>query len=155
MAASRRSRALLRPQRPQDTKVPNPSPALDKNCAPMGPEFLPSTGAGVWRKAPKAFPDSSSVLDKFQSASKDEIESPPPSVPWPEVLYEPRLLFATLIASHLRWAIGALGPRLGAPPLLETSSPCKHPPPFTCPGMLVLFKGTAHLDPLLSAGFGA
>ena len=26
-----------------------------------------STGAGVWRKAPKAFPDSSSVLDKFQS----------------------------------------------------------------------------------------
>ena len=26
------------------------------------------TGAGAWRKAPMAFPDSSSVLDKFQSA---------------------------------------------------------------------------------------
>ena len=31
-------------------------------------EILSSTGAGVWRKAPKAFLDSSSVLDKFQSA---------------------------------------------------------------------------------------
>ena len=46
-------------------RVPNPSPALDKNCAPMGPEILSSTGAGVSRKAPKAFPDSSSVLDRF------------------------------------------------------------------------------------------
>ena len=45
------------------------SPVLDKNLAPMGPEILSSTGAGVWRKAPRAFPDSSSVLDKFQSAS--------------------------------------------------------------------------------------
>ena len=34
----------------------------------MGPEILSSIGAGVWRKAPMAFPDSSSVLDKFQSA---------------------------------------------------------------------------------------
>ena len=50
-------------------KVPNPSPVLDKNCAPMGPEILSSTGAGVWRKAPKAFPHSSSVLNKFQSAT--------------------------------------------------------------------------------------
>ena len=49
-------------------RVPNPSPVLDKNCAPMGPEILSSTGAAVWRKAPKAFPHSSSVLDKFQSA---------------------------------------------------------------------------------------
>ena len=49
--------------------MPNPSPVLDKNCAPMGTEFLSSTGARVWRKAPKAFPDSSSVLDKFQSAN--------------------------------------------------------------------------------------
>ena len=49
--------------------VPNPSPVLDKNPAPMGPEILSSTGAGVWRKAPKGFPDSNSVLDKFQSAS--------------------------------------------------------------------------------------
>ena len=37
----------------------------------MGPEILSSTGAGVWRKAPKAFPDSSSVLDKFQSKIRD------------------------------------------------------------------------------------
>ena len=44
-----------------------PSPILDKNRAPMGPEISSSTEAGVWRKAPTAFPDSSSVLDKFQS----------------------------------------------------------------------------------------
>ena len=49
--------------------LPDPSPVLDKNRAPMGPEILSSTGAGVWRKAPMAFPDSSSALDKFQSAS--------------------------------------------------------------------------------------
>ena len=49
-------------------RVPNPSPVLDKNPAPMGPEILSSTGAGVWEGAPRAFPDSSSVLDKFQSA---------------------------------------------------------------------------------------
>ena len=49
------------------TRVPNPSPVLDKNRSPMGPEIVSSTGAGVWRKAPKGFPDSSSVLDKFQS----------------------------------------------------------------------------------------
>ena len=49
-------------------RLPDPSPVLDKNRAPMGPEMLSSTGAGVWRKAPMAFPDSSSVLDKFQSA---------------------------------------------------------------------------------------
>ena len=48
-------------------RLPDPSPVLDKNCAPMGPEILSSAGAGVWRKAPMAFPDSSSVLDKFQS----------------------------------------------------------------------------------------
>ena len=33
-------------------RLPGPSPALDKNRAPMGPEFLSNTGAGVWRKAP-------------------------------------------------------------------------------------------------------
>ena len=33
--------------------VPNPSPVLDKNCAPMGPEILSSTGAGVWSRASK------------------------------------------------------------------------------------------------------
>ena len=50
-------------------RLPDPSPVLDKNRAPMGPESLSSTGAGIWRKAPMAFSDSSSVLDKFQSAS--------------------------------------------------------------------------------------
>ena len=49
-------------------RLPDPSPVLDKNCAPMGPEILSSTEAGVWRKAPMAFPDCSSVLDEFQSA---------------------------------------------------------------------------------------
>ena len=49
-------------------RLPDPSPVLDKNRAPMGPEILSGTGAGVWRKAPIASPDSSSVLDKFQSA---------------------------------------------------------------------------------------
>ena len=53
-----------------DLRVPNSSPVLDKNSAPMGPDFLSSTGAGVWRKATKAFADSSSVLDKFQSAKQ-------------------------------------------------------------------------------------
>ena len=51
-------------------RLPDPSPVLDKNRAPMGPEMLSSTGAGVWRKAPMAFPDSNSVLDEFQSAKK-------------------------------------------------------------------------------------
>ena len=35
-------------------------------------EILSSTGAGVWRKAPMPFPDSSSVLDKFQSARETQ-----------------------------------------------------------------------------------
>ena len=48
-----------------------PSPVLDKNRAPMGPEILSSTWAGLWRKAPMAFPDSSSVLDIFQSESNN------------------------------------------------------------------------------------
>ena len=41
-------------------RLPDLSPVLDKNYAPMGPEILSSTGAGFWRKAPMAFPDSSS-----------------------------------------------------------------------------------------------
>ena len=36
----------------------------------MGPEILSSTGARVWRKPPNAFSDSSSVMDKFQSAMR-------------------------------------------------------------------------------------
>ena len=51
-------------------RLPDPSPVLDKNRAPMGSEILSSTGAGVWRKAPMAFPDSSPALDKFQSECK-------------------------------------------------------------------------------------
>ena len=51
-------------------RLPDPSPVLDKNRAPMGPEILSSIGAGVWRKASMAFPDSRSVLDKFQCARK-------------------------------------------------------------------------------------
>ena len=51
-------------------RFPDRSPVLDKYRALMGPEILSSTGAGVCRKAPKAFPDSRSVLDKFQSAKK-------------------------------------------------------------------------------------
>ena len=46
-------------------RLPNPSPVLDKNRAPMGPGILSSTGARVWRKAPMAFPDSNSVLDNY------------------------------------------------------------------------------------------
>ena len=50
-------------------RVPNRRPVLDKILAPIGPEIISSTGAGVWRKvAPVAFPDSSSVLAKFLSA---------------------------------------------------------------------------------------
>ena len=70
-----RTKFLVLPQRAQyggtcarPMRLPDPSPALDKNRAPMAPEILSSTGAGVWRKAPMAFPDSSSVLD-LQSAT--------------------------------------------------------------------------------------
>ena len=52
----------------------DPSPLLDTNCPPIGPETLSSTEAGVWRKAPMAFPDSSSVLDKLQSAKEGRKE---------------------------------------------------------------------------------
>ena len=52
-------------------RLSDPSPVLDKNRAPMGPEILSSTGAGVWRRPPMVFPDSSSVLDKFQSANEE------------------------------------------------------------------------------------
>ena len=43
-------------------RLPNP-----KSCTHGSRNFI-STGSGVWRKAPVAFPDPSSVLDKFQSA---------------------------------------------------------------------------------------
>ena len=54
-------------------RLPNPSPKVDKSRAStgcMGPEILSRTVAGVWRKAPKGFLDSNSVLDKFQSAKR-------------------------------------------------------------------------------------
>ena len=50
-------------------RLPDPRSVLDKNRAPMGPEILSNTGVGAWRKAPMAFPDSISVLDKSQSAT--------------------------------------------------------------------------------------
>ena len=47
---------------------PDPSPVLDKNHAHMGPEILSSTGAGVWRKVPKAFPGLQFCTGEIQSA---------------------------------------------------------------------------------------
>ena len=49
-----------------------PAQCWIKNPAPMGPEVFSSTGAGVWRKAPMAFPDSSSVLDKISVCDNTE-----------------------------------------------------------------------------------
>ena len=49
-------------------RLPDPSPVLHKDRASMGPEILSNTGSGVWRKAPLAFPNSNSVLDRYQSA---------------------------------------------------------------------------------------
>ena len=51
---------------PDEGAKPQPSTAI--NLTPMGPGTLSSAGAGVCTKAPAAFPDSNSVLDKFQSA---------------------------------------------------------------------------------------
>ena len=84
-------------------RVPNPSPVLDKNRAPMGPAILSSTGAGVCRKAPRAFPDSGSVLDKFQSAKTD--------------FYTPPV--------GRGWGVGSVvvGSAFGAPQILPQSAP--------------------------------
>ena len=49
-------------------RLPDPSPVLDKNRAPMGPEILSSTGAGVWRKAPMHFQTPVLYWIDFQSA---------------------------------------------------------------------------------------
>ena len=57
-------------------RFPDRSPVLDSNRAPMGPEILSSTGTGAWRKAPMAFPDSSSVLDAFQTFSYGSFSVP-------------------------------------------------------------------------------
>ena len=45
------------------TRVPSPSPTLDKTLAPMGPGVLSSIGTGVWRESSGAFPESNTVLD--------------------------------------------------------------------------------------------
>ena len=45
-------------------RLPNLSLILDEMFALIGPGLLSGTGAGVWRKAPGAFLDSSSVLDR-------------------------------------------------------------------------------------------
>ena len=58
--------------------LPDPRPVLDKNRAPVGQKFYPVLGLWVWRKAPMAFPDSSSVLDKFQSATSGFTCATPP-----------------------------------------------------------------------------
>ena len=46
-------------------RMPNPNSIVDSSHAPMGLESLFSTGAGIWRKASVASPDSNSVLDNF------------------------------------------------------------------------------------------
>ena len=50
-------------------RVPNPTSALDKNLASVGPGILSSIGVGVWRNRSGALPDSNTMLDKFQSAN--------------------------------------------------------------------------------------
>ena len=45
-------------------RASNPSQILDTKRVAIGREILSSTGAGVWRKAPKALPDSNSAPDK-------------------------------------------------------------------------------------------
>ena len=37
-------------------RLPDPRPILDENRAPIGPEILSSTGAGVWRNT-RSFPE--------------------------------------------------------------------------------------------------
>ena len=64
------------------TRVPSPSPTLDKSRAPMGSDILSSVGAGVWRSHSGAFPDSNSTLDKFLlrmfSVASQTIAATPP-----------------------------------------------------------------------------
>ena len=112
-------------------RLPDSSPVLDKNRAPMGPEILSSTGAGVWRKASMAFPDSSSVLDKFQSARKGVLTS------WRDGLLRvsctSAILFctsATLSYTPVQQVLRSHAPRHPLHPLLATlgtfeiSDPC-------------------------------
>ena len=73
---------------PLPMRMPNPNPILNKNLAPMGPESLSSTSAGVWRKAPGALTDSSSALDTFQSATHGLFPLSGPCLGCPEVLWK-------------------------------------------------------------------
>ena len=56
-----------------DMRLSNPSPVLDKNRVPMGPrkKKLPVLGLASGRRLLRPFPDSSSALDRFQSATCD------------------------------------------------------------------------------------
>ena len=53
-------------------RLPNPSPILDKLVRPWVKKFYPVLGPGSGRRllCHFAFPDSSSALDKFQSATQ-------------------------------------------------------------------------------------
>ena len=75
-------------------RVPNPSPALDKNRAPMGPEILSSTAAGIRRKAPKGLPDSSSVLDQIKISVCEERQIPSPAITFSLVMVSVRISVA-------------------------------------------------------------
>ena len=70
-------------------KLPDPAQCWIKIMHPWVLKFYSVLGgAGLWRKAPMAFPVSSSVLDKFQSARLPDkhVRSDPTmrSPPWPE-----------------------------------------------------------------------
>ena len=55
-------------------EVARPSPILDKIVRLRVQKFYPILGLGSGEKVPMAFPDSTSVLDEFQSAN---VEGPP------------------------------------------------------------------------------
>ena len=86
-------------------RFPDHNPVLAKNRAPMGPEILSSTGAGVCRKPPQAFPDSSSVLDKFQSAILVRI----PNSVTRKCSYRPRKPKNSM-TRHTKWKTGFCTP---------------------------------------------
>ena len=159
-------------------RVPNPSPVLDQNCASMGPEIISSTGAGVWRKAPKAFPHSHSVLDKFPSAKLinlpnvfletiTEYSRDCPEINSPGILSDDRLPSFVLIAQRLittplvnrrklisRTPYGGTNFKLAAPlqPLCDTIDiACYHiAMPFCACFSMVEVSHNIHYSSLLS-----
>ena len=60
---------------------------LHSAVTPMGPELLSNTGPRVWRKAPMAFPYSSSVLENSKSARSDGLFLPLPRVFHPPFVF--------------------------------------------------------------------